>query len=105
MVHVPRVIAPSLYAGNDLVLIAIEVWPNRISLRLAHVGSESFGDALPRLQLSDDRGTRYEMHEAAVGGTGTENLAELHYVPTVPPDVSLLTVEAGEPPARLTVAV
>jgi hypothetical protein len=48
MVHVPRVIAPSWYAGNDLVLPAIEVWPNRVSLRLAHVGSESFGDALPR---------------------------------------------------------
>jgi hypothetical protein len=50
---------------------------------------------LPRLQLSDDRGTRYEMHAAAVGGTGTENLAELHYVPTVPPEVGLLTIEIG----------
>ena len=106
MPRFPQVVSPiaTLFTrdGIDVLLVSVEVWPDRVVVRLAAAGdrAEQLGsDLLAPLELAveDDVGTTYTARSSNAGGSGSEWHGDWFFAAAVPHSVTRLTVRVDAP--------
>jgi hypothetical protein len=114
----PRILVPMqpLLESDTtrMVLITVELWPDRVHLRAVAAPIETIAPTLDNgtrpmfpLQLQDDVDTVYTFRSGMSGGTDREPLLEWIFRPGVPTGATTLTVSTpridAAPPVALDV--
>jgi hypothetical protein len=119
----PKVLTPAALltelGGRVFYVIAVELWPNEILVRVAgvptwrdepgsppRVREADNGEALImglHVDLSDDVGTVYKHFQSMSNGSGYEWRADYHLQPGAPADAAQLTVALASDPDRSVV--